>query len=129
MSISNVKDSLKRSIAAFNEKRLTLPAVFVDDHVHSADWQQEQIKLGREKLRKEYFLDALSVQAKLNQEVKETVLKIGKIKFPKATDYSDATRILGETQNNNAQLFLMQPHSNESILLSIKNAFALGRID
>jgi hypothetical protein len=129
MSVTQVKDSLKRTVAGFNEKRKALPTGYVDDHVHSATWQEEQLKAERGKLRKEYILDASRILASLAVEEKETVLKIGKMKFPAATSYSDSVKTTGEIQINSANLFLMREHSPEHIIQTIRDAFAMKRID
>jgi hypothetical protein len=129
MSVTQVKDSLTRSITAFNEKRKLLPAVYVNDNIHSATWQEEQLKAERGKLRKEYILDASRILASLAVEEKETVLKIGKMKFPAATSYSDSVKTTGEIQINSANLFLMREHSPEHIIQTIRDAIAMKRID
>jgi hypothetical protein len=129
MSVLQVRDSLKRSITAFNEKKQALQQGFTNDKEHSESWKQEQIKLKKEKLQEEYVGNVVDIQNRLLKAENETIQKIGKLKYPASSSISDALKTSGEMQINTAQLFLNRFHSTESIISSIKNALALGRID
>ncbi|MGD0589873.1 MAG: hypothetical protein ABSA44_03625 [Bacteroidota bacterium] len=129
MSVLQVRDSLTRSITAFNEKKQALQKSFSNDTEHSESWKQEQKKLKKDKLREEYASNIIDIQNKLLKAENETIQKIGKLKYPASSSISDALKTSGEMQINTAQLFLNRFHSQESIISSIKNALTLGRID
>jgi hypothetical protein len=128
-TIKGVKEMLQASIDGFNLKKKNLQELYRNDREHSPSYIQEQLQIKREALKTETAGNLVDIQLRLAAAVEGTRSKLGSIKFPSVTSSLEATKTVGEVQQNTAQLFLMREHSRESILSSIRNALTLGRVD
>jgi len=128
-SVQSVKEMLQASITTYNEKKRALHTALFNDSEHTESWKADQKQRKQEELKNEYAGKLVDIQNRLLKASSETTLKLGSIKFPLASSSLPENRIVGESQLNTANLFLMREHSHESILSSIRQALTIGRVD
>ena len=129
MNIQTVKQQLNETILSYNGKKNELNKSFSNDKIHSQDWKDVQMKLFRSDLKKEYLSATDKIKKELRQAESGTQKEIAKVKFPYSISDNDTKKIIGETQQNSANLFLMSNPKTEQVLSSIRTAIATDRTD
>jgi len=131
MSTKDLAERVKNEVSSFNTRITNTPGklqfTVPNFRQFTSEGQQSEIQKAKTQIRAESRQKALDLQAEVAKEKRDVTLKVGKIKFPNATNTDPSLRAAGETQINSALLFLSTPKSTSAIVSAVKNAFEMNR--